>query len=203
LKVTPDYASLHPGYAYYPYFRYTRSMVRYRRNFVAGGTFFFTLTLRDRASRVLVEHADALREAFRAARQRHPFAIEAVVVLPEHLHLVMTLPPEDDGYEARIRFIKGRFSHRVAQLGVPILRNVRGEYDLWQRRYWEHTIRDEEDMQHHVDYIHFNPVKHGHALRAADWPHSSIHRYVRLGWVKEDWAFGADDLGTDYGESAT
>ncbi len=168
-------------------------MVRYRRNFIPGGTFFFTLTLRNRASRLLIEHVDSLREAFRTARQHHPFAINAIVVLPEHLHLVMTLPPDDTGYASRIRFVKSHFSRRLAQSGAAIHRNDRGEYDLWQRRYWEHTIRDEEDLQRHVDYIHFNPVKHGHAVRAADWPHSSIHRYIRMGWMNENWAFQAND----------
>ena len=168
-------------------------MVRYRRNFIPGGTFFFTLTLRDRASRLLVEHIDTLREAFRAARQRYPFAIDAIVVLPEHLHLLMTLPPDDAGYDSRIRYIKGRFSRRLAQAGVPIHRDDRGGFDLWQRRYWEHTVRDDEDLQCHVEYIHFNPVKHGHAVRAADWPHSSIHRYIRMGLVNEDWAFQAEE----------
>ena len=178
-------------------------MVRYRRNFLAGGTSFFTLTLRDRTSRLLVEHIDMLRDAFRAARQRHPFTVDAIVVLPEHLHVVMTLPPVDARYDSRIRFVKGRFSRRLAQLGAAIHRNDQGEYDLWQRRYWEHTIRDDEDMQRHVDYIHFNPVKYDHAMRAADWPHSSIHRYIRAGWVKEDWGFGTDDDGTSYGEVLT
>ena len=199
--IVPDYALLHPGYKFD--FHYTGAMVRYRRNFVAGGTFFFTLTLRDRTSRVLVEHIDALREAFRAARDHCPFAIEAIVVMPDHLHVVMTLPPDDAGFASRIRFVKSRFSRRVAQAGAPIYSNSSGEYDLWQRRYWEHTIRDEEDLQRHVDYIHFNPVKHGHAKRAVDWPHSSIHRYIRAGWLNEDWAFGAEGDGADFGERPT
>ena len=175
-------------------------MVRYRRNFFEGGTYFFTLTLRDRTSRVLVEHVDILRDAFRAARQRHPFEIDAIVVMPEHLHLVMTLSPNDAGYDLRIRFIKGRFSRRVAQSRVAIHRNERGEYDLWQRRYWEHTIRDDQDLQRHVDYIHFNPVKHGHAVRAAAWPYSSIHRYIRAGWVDADWGVGVEGDNESYGE---
>ena len=178
-------------------------MVRYRRNFLAGGRYFFTLTLRDRSSRVLVDYVDVLREAFRAARQRHPFTIEAMVVLPEHLHMVMTLPPDDAAFDTRIRFIKSRFSRRLSQVGAPIRRNDRGEYDLWQRRYWEHTIRNDEDLQRHVDYIHFNPVKHRHTLRASDWPHSSIHRHIRAGWVNEDWAFGAEDDGAVFGERAS
>ena len=97
-------------------------MVRYRRNFLAGGTYFFTLTLHDRVSQILVEHIDVLREAFRAARQRHPFTIDAIVVLPEHLHVVMTLPPDDARYDSRICFVKGRFSRRLAQLGTAIHR---------------------------------------------------------------------------------
>ena len=181
----------------------THRMVRYRRNFLAGGTYFFTLTLRDRSSRVLIEYVDVLREAFHAARQRHPFTIEAMVVLPEHIHIVMALPPDDAAFDTRIRFIKSRFSRRVTEAGAPIQRNDRGEYDLWQRRYWEHTIRDDEDLQRHVDYIHFNPVKHRHTLRASDWPHSSIHRHIRAGWVNEDWAFGAEDDGAVFGERAS
>ena len=137
-----------------------------------------------------------------AVRKRYRFTIEAMVVLPEHLHIVITLPPDDAAYDSRIRFIKSRFSRRVAQLGAPILRNARGEYDLWQRRYWEHTIRDDEDLQRHVDYIHFNPVKHGHAMRAADWSYSSVHRYIRAGWVNSDWGFSAEDTGAIYGERA-
>ena len=177
-------------------------MVRYRRNFLAGGTYFFTLTLSDRSSQILVKYVDVLRDAFRAARQRHSFTIDAIVVLPEHLHMIMTLPPDDAAYDSRIRFIKSRFSRRVAQSGASIRRNDRGEYDLWQRRYWEHTIRDDEDLQRHVDYIHFNAVKHGHTLRAADWPHSSIHRHIRAGWMNADWGIATDDDGAVYGESA-
>ena len=176
-------------------------MVRYRRNFLAASA--ITLTLRDRRSRILIDHVGLLRESFRAARQRHPFAIDAIIVLPEHLHMIVTMPPSDAGYDTRIRFLKSCFSRRLKQSGVPVHRNERGEYDLWQRRYWEHTIRDDDDLQRHVDYIHFNPVKHGHALRAADWPHSSIHRYIRFGWMNQDWAFEAGDVRAVYGESTT
>jgi putative transposase len=76
---------------------------------------------------------------------------------------------------------------------------VKRERGIWQRRYWEHLIRDDQDLQAHVDYIHHNPVKHGYVAQASAWPHSSIHRYIRMGWVKEDWGIGVEtDEG--YGE---
>ena len=169
-------------------------MVRYRRNFLAGGTFFFTATLAYRNARVLIDHIDALRSAFRATRQAHPFTLDAIVVLPDHLHIVMTLPDGDADYSNRLRLIKRRFTAAVAQARVPIARHRNGEYALWQRRFWEHTIRDENDFARHVDYIHFNLVKHGLVARVRDWPHSSFHQYVRRGLLPEDWAgdFGSD-----------
>ena len=168
-------------------------MVRYRRNFVAGGTYFFTATLEDRTSRALVDHIGALRAAFRLTRQSQPFVIDAVVVLPDHLHIVMTLPVADADYPNRWRLIKRRFTDAVVKTGAPVARHRNGEYALWQRRFWEHTIRDDTDFERHVDYIHFNPVKHGLVARVQDWPHSSFHRYVRSGVVPEDW-------GGDFGE---
>ena len=134
-------------------------MVRYRRNFVAGGTYFFTATLVDRTSTALVDHVGALRAAFRTTRQGHPFMIDAIVVLPDHLH-VMTLPEGDADFPNRWR-IKRRFTTAVAKEGAPVARHRNGEHALWQRRFWEHTIRDDRDFETHVDYIHFNPVKHG------------------------------------------
>jgi putative transposase len=165
-------------------------MVRYRRNFIAGGTYFFTLTLADRRSRVLIDHIDALRAAFRVTRHGHPFTIEAVVVLPEHLHVVMTLPADDADYPNRWHLIKRRFTTAIVKAGAPVARRQNGEYALWQRRFWEHTIRDERDLERHIDYIHFNPVKHGLVARVAEWPHSTFHRYVRRGLLPQDW--GAD-----------
>jgi putative transposase len=144
-------------------------MVRYRRNFIAGGTYFFTATLADRRSRALIDHVGALRAAMRATRQAHPFTVDAVVVLPDHLHVVMTLPVGDADYSNRWRLIKRRLTDAVVQAGVPT-HHRNGEYALWQRRFWEHTIRDEADFERHVDYIHFNPVKHGLVARVRDWP---------------------------------
>jgi putative transposase len=163
-------------------------MVRYRRSRAAGGTFFFTVNLHDRQSTVLIEHVDAFREIVRSVKDKHPFTIDAMVVLPEHWHAVWTMPLDDMGYAKRIRPIKGRFTKHLVQSGVPLERNARGEYNLWQRRYWEHTILDELDFENHVNYVHINPVKHGYVQRASDWPHSTIHRYIECGVLSVDWA---------------
>jgi len=147
------------------------------------------VTLVDRRSRALVEHVVVLREVLRRVRRERPFQMQAVVVLPDHPHTVWTLPKDDNDYPARWRAIKSRFTRVVRECGVSLTPNAKGEYDLWQRRYWEHTIRDEDDLQRHVDYIHCNPVKHGLVKRVADWPYSSFHRYVRLGRLSPDWGF--------------
>jgi putative transposase len=132
-------------------------MVRYRRNFVPGRTYFFTATLLNRGSHLLVERIAALRTAFRTARKERPFAIDAVVVLPDHLHVIMTLPSGDADFSGRWRRIKAIFTHQVVAAGETILHNRKGEYALWRRRFWEHTIWDDGDFARHVDYIHFQP----------------------------------------------
>jgi putative transposase len=109
------------------------------------------------------------------------------VVLPDHVHTIMTLPPRDADFPGRWRRIKGLFTRTAVAAGATAARNRKGEYSLWQRRFWEHTIRDEEDFARHVDYIHFNPVKHGLVRRVRDWPYSSFHRYVRSGLLPADW----------------
>ena len=121
--------------------------------------------------------------------------------MPDHLHTIWTLPENDADYSSRWRAIKSRFTRRLRTQGAPLQANSKGEYALWQRRYWEHTIRDEDDLQKHVDYIHYNPVKHGLVNRVTDWPYSSFHRYVRRGWLSQDWAtlVHADDS-HNYGE---
>ena len=128
-------------------------MVRYRRNFVAGGIFFFTVTLADRSSTALADQVDALRAAFRTTRRAHPFAIDAIVVLPDHLHVVMTLPEGDADFPNRWRLIKRRFTTTVMNTGTSVGRHRNGEHALWQRRFWEHTIRDDRDFERHVDYV--------------------------------------------------
>jgi len=164
-------------------------MIGYRRNFAPGGSYFFTVNLFDRRSRLLTENIERLRAAFRYVRSRHPFTVDAIVVLPDHLHAIWTLPPGEAGFDLRWRLIKSAFSRSLpGGEFVSASRFSKGERGIWQRRYWEHTIRDERDFERHADYIHFNPVKHAYVSRAADWPYSSFRRFVRLGVYPEDWA---------------
>lgn len=178
-------------------------MTSYRRNFLSGGSFFFTVNLADRRLSLLTTHIDVLRNAFREIRQRHPFTIDAIVVLPDHLHAVWTLPEGDADFATRWRLIKSAFSrHLDTGEGISASRTAKGERGIWQRRYWEHTIRDEDDFARHVDYVHINPVKHGLVARVRDWQPSSFHRMVRLGAYPEDWAGDLSDYGGDFGERA-
>jgi putative transposase len=176
-------------------------MTAYRRNFVPGGSFFFTVNLADRRSSLLTTHIDRLRTAFRETRRRHPFTIDAIVVLPDHLHTVWTMPEGDADFATRWRLIKSAFSRNL-ELDEPVSasRASKGERGIWQRRYWEHTIRDEDDFERHVDYIHINPVKHGLVTRVRDWQPSSFHRMVSLGIYPEDWAGDVTGRGEDFGE---
>jgi len=174
-------------------------MVNYRRNFVPGGTFFFTAVLYNRHAHWLTEYIDDLRYAFRETRAVRPFHIEAIVILPEHLHTIWTLPPDDAEYPARWKSLKSAFTRRLTKRGLAIPKRQDGSALVWQRRYWEHTIWDEDDLQRHVDYLHFNPVKHGRAQRVGDWPYSSFHRYVRQGFLPANWGGGSLD-GMELGE---
>jgi putative transposase len=176
-------------------------MTAYRRNFIPGGSFFFTVNLADRRLSLLTKHVEALRMAFREIRRHHPFTIDAIVVLPDHLHTIWTLPDSDADFATRWRLIKSTFSRSIP-VGehISASRADRGERNVWQRRYWEHSIRDENDFARHVDYIHINPVKHGLVSRVGNWPHSSFHRMVELGIYPEDWAGDAADGAGDFGE---
>jgi len=165
-------------------------MRRYVRTKVPGGTCFFTVNLAERSgNHLLVDRIDVLRESFRATRRDHPFRIEAAVVLPEHLHMLWTLPENDAEFSTRWALIKARFS-RALEPGerCSASRSRRRERGVWQRRFYEHAIRDEQDFARHVEYIHWNPVKHGWVERAVDWPHSSSHGYVRAGLLPVDWS---------------
>jgi len=174
--------------------------MRYRRTLVAGATYFFTLNLADRGCRLLVEHIDALRESVRDVKKAHPFEIVAWVVLPEHMHAIWSLPPGDSDYSLRWNQIKGAFSRRIPSgEEVSPSRSSRRERGIWQRRFWEHLIRDDLDLVGHVDYVHYNPVKHGYVQRAADWPFSSFHRYVRRELLPADWGSSGAFAG-EYGE---
>nr|WP_298132341.1 transposase [uncultured Pseudoxanthomonas sp.] len=171
-------------------------MTSYRRAFIPGATYFFTANLADRRTTLLVDHIDLLRDAIRYTRHRHPFDIDALVVLPDHLHALWTLPAGDADFPLRCRLIKTWFSRQLPRVEHRRMSRVdKGERGIWQRRYWEHLIRDEVDFARHVDYIHWNPVKHGHTPRVVDWPYSTFHRFVRDGVLAEDWGWEGDDAG--------
>lgn len=167
--------------------------MKYRRAEIPGGTYFFTVNLANRSSRLLVEQISALREAVRTVKARHPFEIVAWVVLPDHMHAVWTLPPGDVEYAKRWMLIKVAFSSQIPHgERISASRLRKGERGLWQRRYWEHAIADEGDLQQHIDYIHYNPVKHGYVRSASAWPYSSIHRYIKAGDLAADWGSISD-----------
>jgi putative transposase len=179
-------------------------MPNYIRTQTAGATYFFTVTLENRGERFLVDHVAELRACLKTVKERHPFDIEAMVVLPEHIHALWRLPVEDGDYATRWMLLKQTFTRRLSELGVlppeaEKPRGRRGERSVWQKRFWEHQIRDDEEFARHVDYIHFNPVKHGWVLRARDWPYSSLHRFVREGRLPEDWGISAAIEG-EFGE---
>jgi putative transposase len=152
-------------------------MPDYRRIFVPGGEYFFTVNLEDRTSDVLVRRIDALRAAWRYVEARAPFDTVAAVVLPDHLHCIWRLPSDDDDFPTRWRLLKAHFTRAVAAAEAPPQGRRKGERGLWQRRFWEHVIRDDRDRLAHVDYIHNNPVKHGYCSRVDEWPYSTWRRW--------------------------
>lgn len=176
-------------------------MADYRRDCTPGATWFFTLTLADRGSDLLVRHADELGRALRAVRAIAPFECPAIVVLPDHLHCLWSLPPGDSAYPQRWRRIKAGFSRSLPNVEARSARRwARGERGIWQQRYWEHRIRGEEDFRRHVEYIHYNPVKHGLVEQVSDWPYSSFHRYVAQGVYPADWGGRAPAVLGRFGE---
>jgi putative transposase len=176
-------------------------MTGYRRARVEGASYFFTVNCAERhGNQLLVNHIDLLRQVFRKVKKGHSFHIDAMIVLPDHLHCIWTLPAGDADYKTRWALIKSGFSRGIPP-GERCSRSriKRGERGIWQRRYWEHLIRDDRDYQRHVDYIHWNPVKHGWVDRVRDWPHSSFHAYVRRGVLPRDWACELVEM-TEMGE---
>ena len=175
-------------------------MPNYRRAFVPGGCWFFTVNLLERRTTTLVDRIDALREAMETTRGRYAFTIDAIVVLPDHIHAVWTLPPDDADFSLRWRLTKSRFAQALPkQERLSEVRRARGERGIWQRRFWEHLIRDEADYALHVEYCYINPVKHRLVARVADWPHSSFRRDVRAGIFPPDWAGEIEQSG-EFGE---
>ncbi|MCH8239597.1 MAG: transposase [Proteobacteria bacterium] len=175
-------------------------MPDYIRPKIKGGRWFFTVNLMDRHSSLLTDNIAVLREATTKTKRRYPFRINAMVVLPDHLHAVWTLPEDDADFSVRWRLIKSHFSKAMPASDKPSKSRIkRGERGIWQRRFWEHAIRDECDHRRHLEYCYINPVKHGHVQRVRDWPYSSFHRDVRAGLFPEDWA-GDFDENAEYGE---
>lgn len=155
----------------------TENFMEYRRARVAGGCYFFTVALADRSRDLLVAHINELRAAFKTVKTLHPFTINAMVILPEHLHCLWTLPEHDDNYSARWMLIKRHFSLNTPKTEtIKSTRLRKRERGIWQRRFWEHCIRDERDFNNHIEYIHNNPIKHGYVTHAQAWPYSSIHK---------------------------
>jgi putative transposase len=170
-------------------------MPNYRRARIDGGTFLFTVTLADRSSDLLTHEIERLRAAYRSVQNERPFRTIAVCVLPDHLHAIWRLPHADTDFARRWSLIKRGFSHGLAARPRSPSKLAKREKGIWQRRSWEHAIRDDADLKRHVDYIHFNPVKHGLVSRVRDWPHSSFHRYVQRGDLPADWGGDSRDAG--------
>jgi putative transposase len=168
-------------------------MPNYRRARLPGGSYFFTIVTYNRRPLFHDESAQRLlREAISVVRIDRPFKIDSFCLLPDHLHTIWTLPEDDNNFSQRWGAIKGHFSRKyreqhnehVVQSGSRL---IRGEQAFWQRRFWEHLIRDKDDFRRHFDYIHYNPVKHGLVETVAEWPWSSFHRCVRQGIYPADW----------------
>ena len=178
--------------------------MRYRRLIYPGGVYFFTINLRDRKSSLLISHIDELRQSFKKVQLRYPFKLPGIVILPEYLHMLMELPDGDSNYSLCLSLIKRYFSMQLRPVEyINEARVKKRERGIWQHPFWEHLIRDDLDYERHMNYILYNPVKHGYVTKPSDWPFSSIHRDIRLGKIPLDWAcannfsdghFGENDL---------
>lgn len=177
-------------------------MTAYRRPRVTGATWFFTANLAQRdGNRLLVDQVALLRDTVARVRSRHPFRIDAMVVLPDHLHAIWTLPSGDTRIGMRWGLIKAGFARRLPRgEHRSTSRSLRGERGIWQRRYWDHLIRDADDLAAHCDYVHYNPVKHGLVTTAKEWPYSSFHRCVSDGIYAQDWGVVPDTGTRAFGE---
>ncbi len=179
-------------------------MPNYRRHHTKGATYFFTVVTRQRRNILCSkEIRAALRDAIQSVRENYPFSINAWVLLPDHLHCIWTLPENDGDFSVRWSIIKRLVTKRcgtglAAISAVNSSRQARGEAGIWQRRFWEHQIRDERDYNMHMHYVHYNPVKHGLVRNVKDWPYSTFHRYVRNGMYDRHW--GVDGLADEEGE---
>ena len=156
-------------------------MSNYRRIYVKGGTYFFTLVTRQRKS--IFDNSKSvslLHAAFEETKNKKPFSLNAIVILPDHLHCIWTLKADDDDFSVRWQMIKARFSRLYNK-------HIAQDENIWQPRFWEHLIRDENDLKNHIDYIHYNPVKHGLVNSPREWKYSTYHKYVLNGFYDESW----------------
>ena len=171
-------------------------MPNYRRSLIKGGCYFFTINLLERKQNtLLIDQIDLLRDVVKRVRKKHPFHIDGWVILPDHMHCIWTLPDGDDDYSSRIRLIKMLFSKQIPDTEKrSTVRQRKGERGIWQRRFWEHTIRDDRDFANHMDYLHFNPVKHDYVDRVMDWPYSTFRYHVKAGMYPENWGCDNDKL---------
>ena len=172
--------------------------MQYRRAFAPGGSFFFTLVTHERRPVFTsAENVQTLRDAFKNVRAPRPFDIDAMVVMPDHLHCIWTLPPGDADFSTRWRLVKTWFTKHCDPGLRPVsgtARAPRHPQAVWQQRYWEHQLRDAAGFAHHADCIRCNPVRHGLAATSADWPYSSFRRYVKAGVYPIDWGQSVVDL---------
>lgn len=171
-------------------------MPNYRRYRIPGGSYFFTVNLLQRhGNDLLIKEIDRFRDTILNVKQLRSFHIDAWVVLPDHMHCIWTLPPGDDDYTGRWRAIKAIFSRSLPHTERRSkVRIARGERGIWQRRFWEHAIRDNKDYSAHMDYIHYNPVKHGYVKQVVDWPLSTFRHWVDKGVYPIDWCGTEDEL---------
>ena len=179
-------------------------MPDWRRSQVPGGTFFFTVVTDNRIP--LFASADArkmLGQVLRECRRQWPFNLDGIVLLPDHLHVIWSLPRGDMNYSRRWAWLKSQFTQRWIAAGgqaqsVTSGRHRDGRKGVWQPKFWEHTLQDDEDFERHLNYIHYNPVKHGYVSSPRDWPWSSFHRYVKAGVYDADWGSGTSALVPDF-----
>src|SRR5437773_2374500 len=175
-------------------------MPRYVRAKIKGSVFFFTVVLAKWPSNLLLDQIDRLRQVYRTIQQRRPFETIAVCVLPDHVHALWALPEGGADFSTRWSLIKSGFSRGLGAEPRSASKIAKREKGIWQRRYWEHAIRDDADLARHIDYIHYNPIKHGLVSRVCDWPHSSFHRYVTHGTLPSDWVGDVTETTGAFGE---
>jgi len=177
-------------------------MRTYIRDKTKGGTYFLTMNLSNRKSKLLTKHINEFRHAYRLTKQNHDFELNSMILLPDHIHLLITLSEDSDNYAVIIASIKTHFSRQIKKYDSEVINQSRvrkRERGIWQRRYWEHKIRDSLDYQRHMDYIHYNAVKHGYVARPIDWQYSTFRKCVEEGVYTFDWGGAViDAIEIDY-----